>query len=873
MLRFLPLVAVICGVVSLAVLLVQAPRIWQQIDQLNTAEVQIVHRGAHQLEAAYLEFKLSVLRAVEENDEDLGVLRLRHADLRKQTEGLALTVKGQGSSHNGAILAETLSALDAFATESAAIARLIDANDPELIAVLPSVLSQVEELRFALRGVTDAADRMVRLHDERTQRSLGAALLSLVLAALVLFVSTALLASVFWRLYRINLQRARENRLVSARLETVVETSQDAIIVTDDTGVITGFNRAAETIFGMASSIARGRPINDLVFETDGRSLSLERMAKAPVERVQMTARDAVSRNFPVEVSLGTALRDGNRIHVFFLRDISTRLAVEADLRASRDRALASERAKAHFLAVMSHEMRTPLTGILGAIELLRTNSAAADRKEYLNILQSSGELLLGHINDVLDLTEIESMGINLTERAFDIDALLDEVLRSLKPSADRQSSRLVLMKSADRLGWFKGDPVRIRQILINLIGNAINFTRDGEVSVEASVVPDTEGLVLGRHRIEIQIADTGTGIPKNQLDRIFEDFVRLEDTATRRTEGTGLGLGIVKRLVGAMGGRLGAESVEGEGSLFWFSLSLAAVEQPAVADATAAKAGTVPRSSVLIVEDNAINRFILREMLQRDGHSVAEAADGREGVDMAEAEAFDLILMDINMPRMNGLQAAQAIRAGKGKSAGARIVALTAHVFDHDQRRFKDAGMDDIVIKPLRWDGLRRVIKGNPAAVTVTRATEQPANGAGVPVPPLIDRDVLTLLQDTLGPVQLGQLLDQFMSEADTSLSGIRQGLNAPRQVLRDRLHGFSGPAATFGARRLHSLLGTLEEEVLEMPAAELARMPDRLETLWTATRKEVRAIRLLLPAPSRTTEIRPTGPQRDANDPRRLI
>lgn len=871
-LRVLPAIAIVFGLLSLAVLMVQAPRIWKQIDWLGRFESRIIHSAGDHLESSFLQFELDVLRAADADGPDLGELRKGFEDLLLEIEALKTTISRPSYVGQGQLVSATDAALAVFAAECEELSVFFKLSDADLMAALPQLTNALEEIRAALDTLTDAADRMVQQNDAMIQEDLGQSLVSLVLAALVLFASTALLASVFWRISRINLQRARENRLVSARLETVVDTSQDAIIVTDDAGVISGFSRSAEQVFGMASSIARGLVIGELIFEMDGRALSLARVDKPDVERVQMVGRDAVGREFPIEVSLGTAVREGNTIHVFFLRDISARLAVEEDLRASRDKALASERAKAHFLAVMSHEMRTPLTGILGAIELMRTNADGRNTKDYLDILQSSGELLLGHINDVLDLTEIESMGINLTERVFDLDALLDDVTRSLIPSAERKSNSLVLHKSPQQMGWFRGDPVRIRQILINLIGNAIKFTNDGQITIDVDVAPDTEGLILGRQRIEIQIADTGTGIAQNQLDRIFEDFVRLEDTAARRTEGTGLGLGIVKRLVSAMGGKLGAESVLGEGSLFWISLSLQPVELPTAVSEVLTDPSDVPQASVLLIEDNEINRFILREMLQRDGHKVAEAADGSQGVEMAAAEAYDLIFMDINMPRMNGVQAAKAIRAGKGKSAKARIVALTAHVFDHDLRRFRDAGMEDVVIKPLRWEGLRRVMRGNPAS-TAEQQTSAGAGKDGGALPPLLDKDVLNLLHDTLGPEKLGSLLDQFVTEAETALSEIREGLHGPRQVLRDRLHGFAGQAATFGARRLHSVLGTLEDEVLEMPPSEMERLPDRLEGLWSATRKEVRAVRSLLPVVALTAEIRPKGPLRDANDPRRMI
>jgi PAS domain S-box-containing protein len=735
-----------------------------------------------------------------------------------------------------------------------------------------TLVAAMAELRAELAAVVDNAGQVLDAQIADQRRAAWLAMVLMALSVLALGLAMLGLGAMVLRLARINRQQDQGNRLAGARLETVVSTSQDAIIVTDGSERITGFNRAAEQMFSMAESLARGRLIGDLVFQADGRALTLQGRDAGRLERHQLTGRDAVGRDFPVELSLGSALRDGTQIHVFFLRDISDRLAAEADLRQSRDRALAGERAKAQFLAVMSHEMRTPLTGILGAIELMRaTDDAGAGTRDYLDVLQSSGEVLLGHVNDVLGLSEIDQMGVNLSDRRFDMDALLQDVIRSLTPVARRQSCTVMLSCAPDALGWFRGDPARLRQIMVNLLGNAIKFTPGGEVSVEVTAAPDAQGLILGRHRIEIQVADTGAGIPAHQLDRIFEDFVRIEDGGARRTEGTGLGLGIVKRLVSAMGGKLGVESIEGEGSLFWVSLSLPQVARPETPDLPLLQDGTTPARKVLLVEDDATNRFILREMLLRDGHDVIEAADGRDGVARAAQTAFDLILMDVNMPVMDGLAAAEAIREGDGPSARARIVALTAHVFDRDHRRYRDAGMDDIAIKPLGWDGLRRILHGQSVAPGADQEGKPgAANGHETP---LLDEAVLGQLHLTLGPLALGRLLDQFQAEGRAALSSITEGISGPRQMLRDRLHGFAGQAAIFGARRLHYRLATIEDRMLSMTEEEIARMRITIEDLWTDTSVQVMHYREMLPKPSLSSELRRPLVRRDDNDPRRLL
>jgi PAS domain S-box-containing protein len=868
--RFL---AMVVAGLCVVVLVVQIGIAWQRVNQLRNDQIQTLRQPLAELSPLFLEVQLALRAAaadaatVDGPSEQLKALRQSYGRFLDHIVGIDRIVRASPQ----ATTITTSGNFEALKTNAVLILPQFRLDDIELSGNLPAIARELDAITPAMNSFIREGNDLLSFEAGTVQTRIMNDLQILVILLASLVASMALLVWDFRRLYLTNRIQAQENRLASARLETVVDTSQDAIIVTDSSERITGFNHAAEMMFGLSSSVAKGRSVADLIYETDGRTIVLNRQFSGRTERMQMMGCDAVGRRFPVEMSLGVAMRDDTLIYVCFIRDISDRIEVEKDLRTSRDKALAGERAKAHFLAVMSHEMRTPLTGILGVIELMRAQTPGANNKDYLDVLHSSGQVLLGQINDVLDLTEIESMGINLTDQPFDLDALIEEVLLTQRPSANRQNSALLFESTPQPLGWFQGDPIRLRQILINLISNAIKFTRDGEILIEVTAEPDTHGLVLGRHSIQIQVADTGMGIPQSEMDRIFEDFVRVDQPASKKTEGTGLGLGIVKRLVAAMGGKLGAESVEGEGSLFWVSLSLKLVDKPAEIGPEMTPDGDMRPASVLLVEDNATNRFILREMLQRDGHQVAEAADGAEAVALATKTAFDLILMDINMPVMNGLQATAEIRAGDGASAKTRIVALTAHVFDHEHLRFQDAGIDDIVMKPLKWDGLRRVLRGDPAMPLNKLRNEKAADKVGEP--PLLDKDILGMLLDTLGPRQLARLLDQFLVDGQLAVTGIRQGIRGPRQILRDRLHGFAGPAATFGARRLHSRLGGLEEKVFDMSEEELRYVPRSVETIWIATTREVEQFLNLLSRPPDATDLRNPERIRDSNDPRRMI
>jgi PAS domain S-box-containing protein len=869
------LFAYIVASFSILFLVILIPITWQNVTAFRDGAPRAMHSEATELELLFQNTQMAMKRAASDGLQDArrssqdNVILLRQSYNALLDKIVLLDQMERTDEQGAAIFNDT--AFAELKLRTVSLLPAIRGNDESLQDALPELTGSLGALGDVLQSFTREMrrDADILAQDKWTQVKTGLRNISIIGAALI--ATMLLLVLDFRKLYLINWQNVQRNRTASARLETVINTSQDAIIVTDGSQLITEFNRAAERMFGMANSVARNLPIRELIYNADGSNLFEGKLAAAQGDKVQMLGRDAVGREFPIEVSVGIAMRDGKHIQVCFLSDISDRLEIERDLRTSRDRALAGERARTHFLAVMSHEMRTPLTGILGVVELMQAEQVSDRKDQYLEVLQASGQILLSQINDVLDLTEIESMGINLTDQPFDFDALLKEIMTTLRPSASRQNSQLQLETLPQQLGWFRGDPIRLRQIMINLIGNAIKFTRDGQILIEVTVGPDTQGLILGRHRIEIQVSDTGTGIPRDQLEQIFEDFVRAEQTSARKIEGTGLGLGIVKRLVDVMGGKLGADSVEGEGSMFWVSLSLQQVEKPSAIAPPTGAADDVRPTAVLLVEDNATNRFILREMLSRDGHDVSEAADGAQAVKMADARSYDLVLMDINMPVMNGLQATEAIRRGGGASANARIVALTAHVFDHEHLRYEDAGIDDIVLKPLKWDGLRRILQGEPA-ILVTHPREGVTMEKGAE-PLLLDRAVLNILLETLGPVKLGRLLTQFMSEGQASIKNIKQGQNDPRQILRDRIHGLAGQAATFGARRLHFCLGGLEDKILDMSDEEIRGIPRVVETVWHASRIEFDRFRRELPLPPETSDILPKGGLRDSNDPRRMI
>lgn len=675
---------------------------------------------------------------------------------------------------------------------------LMDGPEADLVAQYPTLLAQLHALHVPTRRIVANGSFVLTSRTEEAREEAARLVGRLGVASLVLFSGLLGLALLFSRLYVVYKRRARDNLQTSQRLATVVATSPDAIIVTDDAGRIRDFNPAAQTLLAYDRDEALGSNLSKMIASVDGACVALP-IKQQNFFRRRMVGRGRDGRSIPLEVSQGATSLESLRVYVYFLRDITDRLNSEEALRGSRDRALAGERAKAHFLAVMSHEMRTPLNGILGVVDLMKDRHRDARDRHYLSLLENSGQVLLGHVNEVLDITEIEARGIRLTNAPFHLDALLHEVVASLRPAAEAKGNELRLTVDPDPMGHFLGDVMRLRQIVANLVSNAIKFTSDGQIDLMVSAsVNGADAFV------EIQVADTGIGIDDDNKGRVFDDFVRLERGRASQVEGTGLGLGIVRRIVMAMGGQIGVDSVKGEGSLFWVTLNLpfAADQQggDGVVDTPPAPRPYRPLD-VLLVEDNPTNRFVMREMLEHEGHTVTEAENGQIGADLARERFFDLILMDISMPVMGGVEATRLVRGG-GASRSTRIVALTAHVLDQDAALYREAGIDRVLSKPISRRNIVRVLRGEPAL--------QDRDGV---VDVVLDSQVLTHMRSALGAEKTAEVVSQVLEDGEALIARLESDENGDLEALACQVHSFAGAGAIVGAQALHVSLSRLEE------------------------------------------------------------
>ena len=506
--------------------------------------------------------------------------------------------------------------------------------------------------------------------------------------------------------------RSRE----AARMNMLLENASEAIISTGNGTIVTGFNRAAERTFGYTAEEMIGQDAI-MLFAGDLEDTH-QKMSEARVNRpdssiiidcLEISARRKSGEVFPTEVSLSELQFEGEVLRVGFHRDISARKAAEAAIVAARDEAQAANHAKSEFLAAMSHEIRTPLNGVLGMAAAMEFTQLSKEQRAMLGTINESGQILMTLLSDILDLSKIEAGRLVLESTPFDVAASLQAVARLYAETAAHKDLGYEVEVSEAAKGWFVGDPTRYRQVVQNLVSNALKFTEIGQVRISLDAEPGAEGQM----RLTTKVTDTGLGVTSEARKRLFQKFSQADASTTRRFGGTGLGLAISRQLVEALGGDIGVDSEPGCGSCFWFTLPMTVAEarqEPAEAPAAVAREA---RSTVRILaaEDNKTNQLVLGALLAQADVDVMFVDNGAEAVAAVREQHFDLILMDVQMPVMDGITASGVIRAMDGPRGRTPIIAVTADAMPEQVSLCMSAGIDAHVSKPLRPDNLFSVI------------------------------------------------------------------------------------------------------------------------------------------------------------------
>ncbi|MFQ5494524.1 MAG: response regulator [Phycisphaerae bacterium] len=666
-----------------------------------------------------------------------------------------------------------------------------------------------------------------------------------------------------------------------ARTSAIVQSAGDGIITIDEKGTVESFNPAAEKLFGRSADEVVGQSVSVLMPPPyrDAQAHDIQAFLATGIRKLigtstEVTALHRDGSAIILDLTAAELRTNGRRLLTVVVRDISERKKAEQALRTAKEVAECANRSKSEFLANISHEIRTPMNGILGMTELVLDTDLNKEQREFLETVTRSANALLDLLNDILDLSKIEAGCLELEPQDMDLVATIEGVVETLHYAAAEKGLKLICSVDPSIPQTITGDPIRIRQVLLNLVGNAVKFTWRGEVAIHACLSEATATAAT----LLVEVTDTGIGIPAERLDAIFSRFTQVDGATTRQYGGTGLGLAITRQIVDLWGGTLSVESQPEQGSTFRFTLPLpktdidavspvpqAVTRAPRAKDATAAdtaatdgappgkvpcgpgaligrgaarpeqadpaKAG--PPARVLLVENNEVNRRVMTAMLERTGCDVRSADNGRLALEELERGRFDLVLMDVQMPEMDGLATTRRIRTDPRFTA-LPIIAVTAHAVNDDRCRCLKAGMNDYIAKPVDPAKLNAVLAawarpraGRPPGDADAQAvapvcdnsgaaqpttTEPTTNTTPEPRRPIdIERALINLAGDRrlLADV-VGTFLDYFPSafgELTTAVAGADVG-----QVL-NTAHSLRGAAANIAAGPIQETAERLEQ------------------------------------------------------------
>jgi PAS domain S-box-containing protein len=593
----------------------------------------------------------------------------------------------------------------------------------------------------------------------------------------------------------------------------MVESVTDcAIVQLDPQGTVLSWNTGAQRIKGYSAEEIIGQNFSRFYADADIEKGMPQRDLDTATTRGRFEDEGwGVRKNGTTfwSNSVYTAIRDpAGTLRGFarLTRDLTERKQVEQDLNRARDEALQASRAKSEFLANMSHEIRTPMNGVMGMTEVLQDTVLTQTQRYAVETIRFSGQSLLTIINDILDFSKIEAGMLRLDIVDLDVRSVLDRVIALFTESSADKALKLELVVDAAVPAALRGDPGRLYQVLTNLVGNAVKFTEQGEVMVRVEVERESAAGVL----LRFTVRDSGVGVPRDVQQRLFQPFMQADGSTTRKYGGSGLGLAISKQLAEVMGGEIGVESEPGKGSSFWFTahfetgiapmkLVTVAAQSPAPGPEAAPLTAGARAWRVLVAEDNQVNQKVARDQLKQLGLNADVVGNGRMAVEAYQRQPYDLVLMDCQMPVLDGYAATAKIRAGEAQGTRAWIVAMTAHAMGGDREKCLAAGMDDYLAKPVLKQALREALQ---------RFERQAAPVAGAPV------NLEVLWDAASGDAGFArELVDQYLVQTAEQLGLLRAAVAGRSATeLQSVAHACKGSSDTCGAATLSSLLQQVE-------------------------------------------------------------
>ncbi len=641
------------------------------------------------------------------------------------------------------------------------------------------------------------------------------------------------------------------------RMRAIIATAIDAIFILDQSGGISEFNAAAEQLFGCDEKLFQ-HDFADL-FIPSGLKDHFSYIVSFYYSRVRenggtyqgdntgscnlMTMQDIKGNKFPVEITMTSFMQNDNLYLILFIRDITARIESESMLLEARYNAEQANRAKTRFLATVSHEIRTPLGGIIGILELIDDKLEEPDGKELLVHAQQNAQNLLMILNDLIDWSQADQNKLSIHPVVFDIKDLLLSTKRLMEPLLEQKRLKLLFEFTGDLPSMLVGDAGRIRQILLNLLSNAVKFTEKGHVKLRANLSPSENNDYIC---VDIAVEDTGMGIPKDEQEYLFKDFVRSSNSYKRNIRGAGLGLAISQKLLGLMDSEIQLISEVGEGSTFYFSLKLKKAEE--IDDTTTEEQIYTNLvggdKDVLIAEDAETNQLILQKQLSDAGYQCYLANDGQEALDQSMERKFDIILMDIAMPKLTGMQACQAIRADNNNlNQYTPIIGISAHMGQNEKAKCLDAGMNEFLTKPVQRNKLLKVVMDYTTDADIPKTTKDiviqkdeshqsklPAWLLELPVKISIKN-----LEHLFGEVEadfIGRLFKRFTEDSGIFLMEMKNvnAENLTSKSMRRAAHSLKGASYSLGLDEIGDLAKNCEEATKE---GDLAKFKENLDEI----------------------------------------